>query len=1092
MFSLGTTSQIGAAVVRVTFTGAMPLSASPQGVNDALNKFNWTLQGPTTAKIDMVRTVSADPFSFDLILDAALLSGSWTLTAGDIQTPFGEGLDVQALNFTSNGAQPFFNVPLSSMTSETVVRQALNAALDGPGWKAFVAAVGYSDQKNTELAYAAALQKNLATATGVYLEHITTSYGIDRKADVGISDESLRTLTLGLNANKVNTTGLEAVLLAYYGIDATVAHATAGTAQPYAIKNGDNLIFEVDGNMVTVTFSSADFVNAAQATAQEVATSINRELRLLGLAAEATEILDPNTGLTVLRIYSGLNGIKGSLRFFGGSAEFGFQFPTIVGTTQAAGTTWQIITNTLTNGVPFGNIRLQYLSGAAPTLINVFAGDYVNLYGATVNAANQGTFVVTDVSVSGNYIDIAGILEPVNQSTFTQLSAGDIYFVRPTIIRLPPNNVAFVAQSAPGTSEIVLAATTVAVSRTLNTAWYLNSPAPISLLTSSGDTYPTNFRGGPLHVGNESLVTVKTASPHGLTVGRYFILDGVSIAENDIPNPAQSTLAGSIAPTLIGRWHYTTAGYLGWDSSVSAFQLLNLSATSMSNLGNAGIGGSAGPTMVTMTNGRVLIVSDSTTLIYDPVANAFASAAAPPNTKTSGFQPNSASNLSDGRVMVIGFTGSATIADIYNPTLNSWSNSHTLVTSASDNLSRPGCLTTSDGYVFFVSSSTNAAYIYSPLEDVWRSVTLPNTGSYIDMAFVKDGTPRGGIWLTNTTSGSAIVVLNLATLTTTVHQHVNSTSNWFICVALTNEVVFVPVSSVTPLEIYNPRAPAALAGRAVGSTLGTSDAWPSPILLADGRIIFTNTGNVGSLSSLNIYSKYNQESGGGLTGKFQVTAVSAPNVFSFQTPDFPYRTRITAGVVTPVLAETQSLATGYMLDTVDGVSLSDTQTTTTVLLPGGTGPRVLNVGSTAGFPNAPGYILLAFGTDNQSLPLRYIGVASATQLLLDPGVTLAVRYQVGTTVDLLTSRGTYVPADSVPLGVTWLTASAVGRLAAETDLAFAQGAGLDIVTTVVYPGDRGLGNEGDPTHGVQKITDAVYVWGSDSIDSEEATDRETP
>lgn len=1086
MFDLGSIIQTGAAVLRVTFTGSMPLSASPQGANDALNTFNWKVQGAKTITVGIVRTVSADPFSFDLILNSPLTTGNWTLTTGDIQTPFGVSLDVDALTFASNGAQPYFTIPLSAMTSETVLRQALNSALDGPGWKAFVAALGYSDQKNTELAAAAALQKNLATATGVYLEHITTSYGIDRKADVGIGDESLRTLTLGLNANKVNTLGLETVLQAYYGIDATVAHATAGTPQPYNVA-GQNLIFEIDGIVVSVSFTAANFQNPSAGSAQEVATVINREFRLLGMAAIATETVDPDTGFTYLRIYSGQNGIKGSMRWQGGSAEYGLQFPTLIGTTADLTTTWSLTNGNLTNGIPFGNVRLSWTGGTSPQLIKVFVGDYVNLYGNSINAVNQGTYAVVGTNL--NYIDLQGIPEPINQTSFAQLALGDIFFVRPSIIRLAANNVAFVAQAAPGSSEVVLAATTVAVSRTLNTAWYLNSPAPIALQTSNSDTYPVNYRGGPLQVGLESQVTVQTSTPHGLSIGRFFTLDGVATAHSDVPIAVRTNLTPALTPLIYGKWHAVSTGYIGWDSGQAAFQLLNATASAMTNLGNAGLTGSSGPTMVTLQSGRVLIVSDSSTTIYDPITNTFAAGAAPPNVKKSGYNPNSAAVLSDGRVVVLGFDNvSSLIADIYNPNLNSWANSHVVSTGATSFTSLPGSITTGDNYVVHVPTGGALAYIYSPLEDVWRTVTLTNGSSYIDMVSVRNGSPRGALWLSGQTF---ITSFDLATQAcTTIPYLQTSAANRFMAKAHSGEVFLIPTNGVN-IEIFNPKAPLILAGRVVVGAAGSGDSQPAPLLLADNRIIFTDTGVNGALASFNGYSKFNQESGGGLAGTFQATAIPSPTQVTFQTPLFPYRTRITAGVLTPILAETQSLPTGYMLDTAEGVSLSDSQTKTTVIVAGGTGPQVLQVASTTGFPNTPGYILLSFGRDNQSLPLRYIGVASATQLLLDPGVTLAYRYPVATTVDLLTSRGTFVPVNSVPLGVSWLTASAVGRLAAETDLDFAVAAGLNVITTVMYPGDRGLGNEGLPTHGVPKITDAVFVWGSDNVDAELATDRET-
>jgi hypothetical protein len=45
-------------------------------------------------------------------------------------------------------------------------------------------------------------------------------------------------------------------------------------------------------------------------------------------------------------------------------------------------------------------------------------------------------------------------------------------------------------------------------------------------------------------------------------------------------------------------------------------------------------------------------------------------------------------------------------------------------------------------------------------------------------------------------------------------------------------------------------------------------------------------------------------------------------------------------------------------------------------------------------------------------------------------------------------------------------------------------AGIPMNKEVVYPGDRGLGNEGQPVKGSHKIADKVRVWGGDDLGTE--------
>lgn len=1411
-FSLQTVNQTGAAVIRVTFADAMPLSANPTGAFDATNRLNWTLRGPNEAHVELVRTVSADPFSFDLVCDAVLQSGNWTLSAADIRTPFGVSLDTDSLNFVSNGAQPYFNIPLAGMTSEVVVRQALNAALDGPGWRAFVAALGYSDQKNVELAAAAALQKNLATATGPYLENLAAADGVNKNPDVGTSDDVLRRLTLGLNANKVNTMGLEAVLRAYYGIDATVAHATAGLPEPYVVHDGDNLLFTVDGTPVEVDFATSFFKNSNAASAQEVATVINREFRRLGLAAEATEFQDPNTGAIYLRIYSAQNGIKGKLVFQGGRLDYALQFPTVVdiaASGQTLSNVWLLRTSANDSSIPFGTVRLVF-DGDTSTLdiFSLFAGDYVNLYYQGVQTRGcTGTWQITAVDTNNNTVDFTGPLAPTPDGNDFFPDPNQLFFTRATVIRLPAHNVAFVAQAVPSTSKIVMAATTQAVSRGLKTAWYLNSCPTLDLLTSNADVYPTNYRGGPLRGASADLVTVVTAAPHGLTAGRYFFLDDVIVAESDtVVSEITSTVTPTV-PNLFGRWNPCTGGYLGWNLTTHTFVLLSADATTLTSLGNAGIGGSAGPTMASLRDGRVLIVSDATTLIFDPVTATFTSATAPPHNKTSGKSPLGAATISDGRVVVTGSDGTSVWADIYNPTLNSWGINYqlpsklftswntqnvssvawaamdwspelrrfgmvgtsgsqrfawspdgftwtlqtmsaagsftllkwcqglagtglwvaagtdgtvatspdgftwttqtlpstrqwgaiayspesktvvliaqngtaaqqvaystngstwTAATAASqriwaaatwspklglflavaqdgtasnqlmvsrngiswftvvlptttawggiawsqhlgqvtmigpaialssvdgftwtqasapgftsyqtliwsqqyrsfvgmatssgvqltvtspdgvtwsqdgglvfsgasgnitaladsprlglvaaannghaytcivsnDETNSIGSLTTYDDHVYCMMSSPTPlkGFYYAPAEDGWRSLTLPSVANgWYSMAYVNDGLPRGSLWLGTLDTSQYIFRIDLATNNCTAYAFVPTagTPDAFRIVATpTNEVALVAFNSHTASDyIINPRAPTGLQARELmhGSSIGgTNDRQSTPVVLADGRIYYTDS-TLSRWLVINTYSKFRQQSGGGLSGrifKAETVGSAGPNSVSFRTPDFPYRTRIVAGTLTPILAETQHIGSGYMLDTVSGTALSGAQTLTTTVVNGGSGTRLLTVSSTVGFPNTPGYIVLGFGTNNQSAVIKYISVISGTQLLLDPGAVFPQRYAVGTTVDLLFQRGTFSPADSTPYGVTWLTGTAIGRQAAETDIGFAAASGLNVSIEVIYPGDRGLGNEGQPDTGVQKLSDAVFVWGSDTVDAELAADRE--
>jgi hypothetical protein len=224
-------------------------------------------------------------------------------------------------------------------------------------------------------------------------------------------------------------------------------------------------------------------------------------------------------------------------------------------------------------------------------------------------------------------------------------------------------------------------------------------------------------------------------------------------------------------------------------------------------------------------------------------------------------------------------------------------------------------------------------------------------------------------------------------------------------------------------------------------------------------------------------------------GLFKVIAATL-NTLQFQTPENAQHTRIASAKLVPALAELGNIQSGFMLNEKDGVALSDTFTTLSGSINKGYVPAVVDVDDTSNFPDAPGYIVFGFGGPRQSNPIHYIGVASSTQIRLDPNEKLNFNYGSGSTVSLLLGRGVFAPANSIELNVSWLTDSSIGRVEAQKDLNDVVGVGLNITNRILYPGDRGLGNEGLPKNGVTKISDAVTIWGSDEYLIEAQTARE--
>jgi hypothetical protein len=75
-----------------------------------------------------------------------------------------------------------------------------------------------------------------------------------------------------------------------------------------------------------------------------------------------------------------------------------------------------------------------------------------------------------------------------------------------------------------------------------------------------------------------------------------------------------------------------------------------------------------------------------------------------------------------------------------------------------------------------------------------------------------------------------------------------------------------------------------------------------------------------------------------------------------------------------------------------------------------------------------------------------------------------------------------LPTVSEQTGAFYLTASNSGLSAARKYITDISATGIDLNINVRYPGDRGLGNEGQPVKSNYKLSDIIEVFGPDNLD----------
>lgn len=149
----------------------------------------------------------------------------------------------------------------------------------------------------------------------------------------------------------------------------------------------------------------------------------------------------------------------------------------------------------------------------------------------------------------------------------------------------------------------------------------------------------------------------------------------------------------------------------------------------------------------------------------------------------------------------------------------------------------------------------------------------------------------------------------------------------------------------------------------------------------------------------------------------------------------------------------------YVYDLTQPFTTSAINTTLTQNL-NSQSPGVFTVASAAGFPDAQGFLVIGYGTENQEGPIPYIGSPSGTTLLLSPAYTIKNKHLSGESVFLLSSNSSVsVSKDGFDYPF-YLTDVVSGRLYAQDLINSVAATGINIVFTILYPSDIGLGKWG--------------------------------
>lgn len=785
-------------------------------------------------------------------------------------------------------------------------------------------------------------------------------------------------------------------------------------------------------------------------------------------------------------------------------------------------------TSTATRGI-LGN------SGSGVDLTQVKAGDYANIF-ATFNTNNRGSLPISNVSISivnsvlAQSFDVANVT--FTGETVQQAAATDLMFFRP--IKNATSGVAVNSNSSgltvsiPATTKVVtrgnlsgaylqgqIAVTPTSITRngagviTINTLAahglavgqqvLLENAYPAGVVApavNAGTTTATSASVGSIWSDLQTVpVSARTlpaacATSDGLSV----VIVGGSNAGTSYTDIAKFTITGNTTLTD-GSTQYTftfTTPTTTYASSSATCTLISSVAAANANRILIAGGRSAGLTLATtalfnstantisagpnlsvhralhtatsLNNTKIIIAGGdidgasitNTTDLYDPKTNTITAGPAMATARAS----HRAIALNSGKVLIIG--GKSTVAgsplascEIYDPVANTFAATGSMTFARYDSaavLLPDGKVLVCGGQGFNVSQSSTVAALAS------AEIYDPGTGSWLSVANMS--IPRVGHFAGYLSASKKVLVAGANPTTTGVtscEYYDTTTGRW----------IFAPFNLVS------------------------DQTYAAGAVLSNGTVFlgFGQTNSLSQTRSQLFIPTSDSYSSGKLNGVYQIVSVPSSTQFTLQSTVLGYSSNISTGATYTAMASPAGVSTSivgpYIFEPRSGFAITSTAGTTTgSSLFANQKSNTVSLLASAGFTDVPAAIVIGYGTNLQQGPIKVLGTQNSTTLSIDPTYTFTATIPDGTSVIKLFNTGGYVPTNPQSAGAFYLTSSGAGRQAASLAIDNMTAGGIAVVKSIVFPGDRGLGNEGKPVLAVAKMSDVVRIFGSDSLDTE--------
>lgn len=257
-----------------------------------------------------------------------------------------------------------------------------------PNWNALIGALGESDQRITTLLEEVRKQFFVKTASRPYIDRLGANSNISRPKFIGMDDPTLRNYipVLAYQPKQVKLV-IDLLLDLFFFKETTTSFTQTGAYEPFRLLDGWELEYKIDQiNTESIKFTANDFSDISVATAEEIASAINRQARY----SFAIVYDDRITKKRYIRLFTTTIGSKGSIQLVGGRADIAMQFRGF-NTAAGSGSTTQWDVTAIGDTTTF-----QCTGGTSPNLDKVQIGDTV----ISSIEGNAGSFVIQDINVS--------------------------------------------------------------------------------------------------------------------------------------------------------------------------------------------------------------------------------------------------------------------------------------------------------------------------------------------------------------------------------------------------------------------------------------------------------------------------------------------------------------------------------------------------------------------------------------------------------------------------------------------------------------------------------------------------------------------